>query len=121
MKDNFGMKLKCTNAIKAQLPEYMQENIKGVVKGWWANPRKSGGLRLSDSGREVFKIAGIEEYAFDSKHFIPTAKELWLYEKHFHCPYYIQSKSIVVYDSQLAVMIALYGGIHEYLESQSDK
>jgi len=118
------LKIRITRAVLEQLPENQQTDIETARKTWWLNIRKEGGLRLTDIGDMVFKIAEIEYFDFSLvdpnkklRHTLQFAIDL---DKKIPCPYYLVLKklpTIRIYDSKVAIMIGLYGNIFDYIDS----
>ena len=118
---------------KEQVTQTVVEQLEGsywtfenAMKKWWQNPRRDAGLRLSPMGNQAFQTAGIEysdhEIKKIGKSYYGFVIEL---SKKIKCPYYIDvSKSetgnipyIRLYDSRIAMMLALYGDLESYLNS----
>ena len=107
--------------------QYKNLSVNDILVRWWMTGRISTGLRLTDEGKTAFQLAEIEHYDFDiklEKPFVPQNFILDLNKK-IHCPYYIgvnkiaksMSPYIRLYDNKIAMMLALYGNVKEYLES----
>lgn len=97
-----------------------------ALKRWWFNPRRDGGLRLTQVGDLEFRYAKIEHFThdFDTKKVQKSYYSLILeLDKKIKCPYYIDVDStkkkpyIRLYDSRISMMLALYGDIESYLNS----
>ena len=118
---------------KEQVTQTVVEQLEGsywtfenAMKKWWQNPRRDAGLRLSPMGNQAFQTAGIEysdhEIKQIGKSYYGFVIDL---SKKIKCPYYIDvSKSetgnipyIRLYDSRIAMMLALYGDLESYLNS----
>jgi hypothetical protein len=126
---NRVVKQRIVKAILEQLPEDKKILFENAMKVWWLNIRNDGGLRLSDVGVRAFIDADIEffTFPFDPTRVIDldtsfTTFMLDLNSK-LPCPYYIgvESKNknpyIKIFDSKVAMMINLYGDIHDYLKN----
>ena len=80
---------------------------------WWQNPRpkKVGGLRLTIEGYEVFQKLDVTEHAIN----FPNDTEftgqlvLWL-DRFIDCPFYLESKRIIVFSENVAVQLILFSG-----------
>ena len=80
---------------------------------WWQNPRpkKVGGLRLTIEGYEVFQQLDVTEHAIN----FPNDTEftgqlvLWL-DRFIDCPFYLESKRIIVFSENVAVQLILFSG-----------
>lgn len=73
-------------------------------------------VRLTYSGylhiRHAFK-----EYSFDFNGLFPTPRQLMTLAKVMKFPYYITYTKLVVFSETDAIMITLYGSVHQFLES----
>ena len=114
-----------TEAVLAQLPS-INDPIEKTISEWWFT--KSGeGLRLTPIGDFAFRTAEIEFFDLP----LSVKHESWYSfvsncGKKLKCPYYIgvnkndtklANPFIRLYDSKIAMLVELYGGIQEYLES----
>jgi hypothetical protein len=89
---------------------------------WWYG--RGDGLRLSEEGVKLFSSLNIEYYEFPiifkekSYSYYGLLIEL---SKKIMCPYHIFNQSnkpyLRVYDSEIAMMITLFGSVEEYLMS----
>lgn len=119
------LKLRITQAIISQIPnpynDYLQLPTDKVIPKFWMTGR-NGGMRLTDEGAKAFGYADIEYFSFSLKskklNWYPFLLEI---NKKIKCPYFLGSKDkvaiIQIYDSKIAMVIELYGGIYNYLES----
>jgi hypothetical protein len=124
MSDRKKLKYTITRAVMDQLPSN-NIPIESIVSDWWFT--KSGdSLRLTPQGDTMFKQAQIEYFDLPVKvKKINWYKFLIECNKKIKCPYYFsvnkdqESKEpfIRLYDSKIAMMLALYGDIESYLES----
>ena len=124
MSDRKKLKYTITRAVMDQLPSN-NIPIETIVSDWWFT--KSGdSLRLTPQGDTMFKQAQIEYFDLPVKvKKINWYKFLIECNKKIKCPYYFsvnkdqESKEpfIRLYDSKIAMMLALYGDIESYLES----
>ena len=98
-----------------------------LMVAWWVTGRSGDGLRLTDEGNQAFEYAKITQYAYP---FSPPetvlGKDDWQkylrsINKKVKCPFYLGVKSgkpiIKLYDSKIAMMIALYGNLQDYVAS----
>jgi hypothetical protein len=124
MNDRRKVKYTITRAVMDQLPSN-NIPIETVISDWWFT--KSGdSLRLTPQGDLMFRQAEIEYFDLPVKiklnHWYKFLTEC---NKKIKCPYYfsvnktIEAKEpfIRLYDSKIAMMLALYGDIESYLES----
>ena len=93
--------------------------------GWWANPRKNGGLGLTRPGDEAFKMAKLESYDFSAAGRM-TSRFCALLNRKLKCPHYIfmngnDKLTVRIYDSRIAMIIGLAGSIERYLEHQTHR
>lgn len=100
-----------------------------AYKQWWQNPRRDGGLRLTQTGDLSFRLAGMEFYDHDIN--VKDLKGVSYYqfvmalEQKIKCPYYVSSGTsnkdhkpyIRLYDDRISMMLNLYGDLVSYLDS----
>lgn len=124
MSDRKKLKYTITKAVMDQLPSN-NLSIETIVSDWWF--AKSGdSLRLTPQGDKMFREAEIEFFDLPVK----VKKTNWYKfltecNKKIKCPYYFSATKgteakepyIRLYDSKIAMMLALYGDIESYLES----
>lgn len=117
-------KLKLTEELVAQLPEYQRISVDSARVAWWYNIRPLGGLRLTTQG--WFALAEdldleFYEYRIDDplKFNQHTILDL---DRKLEMPYYIIyskgiPKSVVFFDSRDAVLVNLYGSLEKFLDN----
>jgi hypothetical protein len=118
-----------TNAVIEQLPEAMRTFTPDeCLRRWWQTGARGNGLRLTDMGDTMFRIAEIEFYQYDFTKKIEGSYHSYILDlsKKLKCPYFLgvnkqQGKKsqpyIRLYDSKVAMMVSLYGDIDSYLKS----
>jgi hypothetical protein len=127
-------KEKITEIVFKNLPydnPFKELSINQLVFLWWTTGRSSLGLRLSEEGKLAFDLAEIEFFDYpvkltkDQQKNFNNKKFTLSLGKKIHCPFYIglnsdkkKSVYIRIYDSKVAMMIALYGDIFSYLDGQ---
>lgn len=131
MRNNVETKLKITELVLKQIPKQINYDLSGRITAndllikWWFTGR-SGGLRLTERGDQAFKLAEIEFYNCEINHgqIIPSFHSFALQlSKKINCPYYLdvdtkKGKFIIrLYDSKIAMMVSLYGGLMDYLNT----
>lgn len=110
-------------------------SIDDLYVKWFATGRQDG-FRLTEQGDEAFRLAEIEYYEYPIKSMF---KEYYLFLLELHkkikCPYYLGTEKIKssaglkltnnpyvrLYDSEIAMMISLYGSLEDYLQSIRSK
>jgi hypothetical protein len=113
----------CSTVVPLVVEAGQPTTIEQAMKTWWRNPRRSGGLALTESGFEAFTVAGLEHYDIEyvAKSFASGFTVLTRLNKKMPCPYYIHraKKSIMIriYDGRLLVLIDLYGGLEQCLNT----
>ncbi|MFY8211981.1 MAG: hypothetical protein ACOVLB_04885 [Candidatus Nanopelagicus sp.] len=121
-------KLAITKAVLEQLSPKYNYDLEHAFKVWWV--RSSGqGLRLTQLGDHCFQLAEIEffEYPVDKALQITNWTQVLLDLTYkITCPYFIDAVKIKnpiirVYDSQVAMMISLYGDLSEYINQTASK
>jgi hypothetical protein len=131
MTNRKTLKETITSAVVLQLPNtYSDFNgipVDKLLFKWWFTGR-SDGLRLTEFGDSMFRLAEIECYTFDFQRRTDMSDHAYMLEltKKIKCPYYLGvNKSedkkkipyIKLYDSKIAMLISLYGTLVEYLNS----
>ena len=129
MSERKSHKLIITEAVLAELPNNQQvdSTADGLMMRIWMSGRQDG-LRLTEYGDFIFRMAEIEYYQSDFKLREGTSEHAYVMEinKKIKCPFYlgvnkIEGKKkqpyIRLYDSKIAMMIELYGNIVSYLDS----
>jgi len=111
-------KQQLTQQLLNQLPVDDRPSFEWALKSWWQDLRDDGGLRLSISGYDVFKFLSIEQYEFDfTKVLSPSL--LMILNRKLDCPYYLKGGKhtrLILFGSQAAVMYAMYGDMHKFLQ-----
>lgn len=129
MSERKSHKLIITEAVLAELPNSQQvdSTADGLMMRIWMSGRQDG-LRLTEYGDFIFRMAEIEYYQSVFKLREGTSEHAYVMEinKKIKCPFYlgvnkIEGKKkqpyIRLYDSKIAMMIELYGDIVSYLDS----
>ena len=129
MSERKSHKLIITEAVLAELPnnQTVDSTADGLMMRIWMSGRQDG-LRLTEYGDFIFRMAEIEYYQSDFKLREGTSEHSYVMEinKKIKCPFYlgvnkIEGKKkqpyIRLYDSKIAMMIELYGNIVSYLDS----
>lgn len=109
------------NTILQLLAEDQTESHEIAMKTWWTNIRLSGGLGLTEHGDAMFRLAEIEFHDFEIKR-NPEVGILFtsiMLNREIECPhfsYFLRYKRYIrLYDSRIAMLIALTGDIYLYL------
>jgi hypothetical protein len=129
MTNRKSIKQIITEAVLAELPENksIDSTADNLMMRIWISGRQDG-LRLTEYGDFIFRMAEIEYYQSDFKLRQGTSEHAYVMEinKKIKCPFYlgvnkIEGKKkqpyIRLYDSKIAMMIELYGDIVSYLDS----
>lgn len=118
-------KEKITQTVLDQLDSNIW-SFDNAMKKWWQNPRRDGGLRLTQTGDLEFRYAKMEytdhPFTYINISYYSFVLDL---DRKIKCPYYVDvSKSstgnkpyIRLYDSRIAIMLTLYGDLTSYLNS----
>ena len=104
-------KQQLTQQLLNQLPADDRPSFEWALKSWWQDLRDDGGLRLSISGLDVFKILKIEQHEFEFSRALSPGLLMTLNRK-LDCPYYLKggkNTKLVLFGSEQAVMYAMYG------------
>jgi hypothetical protein len=129
MTERKSLKQIITEAVLAELPDNhsIDSTADALMVRIWASGRQDG-LRLTEYGDFIFRMAEIEYYQCDFKLRDGMSDHAYLLEinKKIKCPYYLGVNKIEgkkkqpymrLYDSKIAMMIELYGDILTYLDS----
>lgn len=113
-------------------PDYTEHELDSATYTWWKNKRENGGLGLTDQGLQCFVQANLECHTFDmnkSRQGITLGD--WVLQlsldRKMPCPYYAilntraSGSKLMVFDSRVASIIVLYGGVREYLQAQEPR
>jgi hypothetical protein len=107
-------KLVYTKLFLKELGEPVNDTtVKEYLPLWWQNTREKseGGLRLTETGIEVLKRAGIASYHIPYPQDMPLTAQVVIYLDNFiDCPYHIDKKGITVTNERKAVELALFSG-----------
>ena len=129
MSERKSHKLIITEAVLAELPnnQTVDSTADGLMMRIWITGRQDG-LRLTEYGDFIFRMAEIEYYQCDFKIREGMSEHAYLLEinKKIKCPFYLGVNNIEgkkkklyirLYDSKIAMLIELYGDIVGYLDS----
>jgi hypothetical protein len=118
-----------TQAVIKQLPENLRDlTLDEALRRYWQTGSRGEGLRLTETGDMMFRVAEIEfyQYSFGIKKAEGWHGYILELNKKLKCPYFlgvnkIEGKKsepyIRLYDSKIAMMVSLYGDIHSYIDS----
>jgi hypothetical protein len=129
MSERKSLKQIITEAVLAELPDNnsVDSTADNLMMRIWMSGRQDG-LRLTEYGDFIFRMAEIEYYQSEFKLREGTSEHSYVMEinKKIKCPFFlgvnkIEGKKkqpyIRLYDSKIAMMIELYGNIVSYLDS----
>jgi hypothetical protein len=111
--------------LKIIRPDYSESELETCLFRWWKNPRSSGGLRLTELGKEAFEEALIEHtthpYSKEPPRPEGFSKVMLDLDKKMPCPYYLFSiKAMVylsVYDSRISTTMFLYEDVETFIKN----
>jgi hypothetical protein len=118
-----------TEAVINQLPQNLRDlTLEEAMRRYWQTGARGEGLRLTELGDTMFRIADIEFYQYDFSVKMAEGWHGYILElnKKLKCPYYLgvvkqENKKgkpyIRLYDSKIAMMVSLYGDIDSYIKS----
>jgi hypothetical protein len=117
-------KKKLTQELVALLPEEQRISPESAFSAWWYNLRSTGGLRLTTIGHDAFvKMLDLENYSYEMDNSLLFNQQTILkLDRKMQMPYYIDMvkkipKRIVLFGSQEAVMVNLYGNLQQFLDN----
>ena len=129
MSNRKSLKQIITEAVLAELPNNcnVDSDADKLMVRIWASGRQDG-LKLTEYGDFLFRMAEIEYYQCDFKIREDMSEHAYLLEisKKIKCPFYLGVNNIEgkkkklyirLYDSKIAMLIELYGDIVGYLDS----
>lgn len=105
-----------TETIIDQLAVDQKPSLDFAMHAWWVNLRSEGGMRLTNTGYEVFCNLNLEKFAFDIPPLLP--KHLIALDQNLTCPYWLRlgrKTQIVLFGSKESVLMALYGDINRFV------
>jgi hypothetical protein len=113
-----------TEAVLTSLPNrssYQNLTTEQIAFKWFATGRTGSGLRLTEEGFKCFTESDITFYEFPVDYslksiFIKPDTFAMSLNKHIGPEVYYEVY-LRVYESKIAMMISLYGGVEEYLNS----
>jgi hypothetical protein len=111
-----------TQRVLDQLGPAADLDLETALQRWWVNLRATGGLRLTDLGREVFSsIAGYESFEFETSADILTGRNLVALDRKMSEPYHLQKNRktavLTMFGSREAMMASLYGDIQRFIDN----
>jgi hypothetical protein len=117
-------KKKLTEELVNQLDTDLGITVKYAMHTWWFNLRKTGGMRLTSPGYQVFKEQlDLTHYEFAIDDPTEFTQHLILdLDRKMQMPYYIHAvkgipKKIIFFGSREAVMVNLYGNLKKFLDN----
>lgn len=119
MRDKLGL----TQALVDNLPEEFAESAEVAVRTWWANIRKTGGLRLTDHGFYVFsRVLELTHYNLDIRPTPGNRRIILALDRKLQSPYYIKIEKripvqVCMFGSREAVVAQLYGDLEKFLRN----
>lgn len=109
-----------TARLLESLPKDNRPTYDEACKSWWMNFREGGGMRLTTVGYMALGTGDFETYSFAiPAKLVVIARHLLILDKKLDCPYYIKMEKnpqIVLFGSQQAVMLAMYGDLEKWLQ-----
>jgi hypothetical protein len=117
-------KKRLTEELVKQLDPELGVTVKQAMHTWWFNIRKTGGMRLTTAGYQLFtKELDITRYEFaiaDPLQF--NQHTILKLDRKMQMPYYIQAvkgipKQVAFFGSKEAVMVNLYGNLEQFLDN----
>ena len=116
-------KVKLTEALVAALPVEFAESLTIALRTWWANIRRTGGMRLTDHGFYVLdRVLKLAYHGIEIKSTTATQHMLLALDRKLQTPYYVEiDKRIPVrlhmFGSKEAMTAQLFGDLEKFLSS----
>lgn len=114
-------KRQLTQLLINQLPEASRRPVDEIYPMWWQNLRSGGGMRLTDRGYDMFcTVLELEHYRYSLTGL--DIRDIINLDRKLQSPYYVEFRkrvaySLVLFGSQEAVLINLYGDLKKFLQS----
>ena len=109
-----------TRKILEGLPDNDRPTFEEACQSWWMNFRDDGGMRLTQTGYLAISTLDIQHYTFDVPPSLPALPgQLLTLDRKLDCPYFIRlgkKPQLIVFGSQQATMMALYGDLVKFLK-----
>jgi hypothetical protein len=106
------------------LPEADCISLNSALSSWWFNIRRTGGMRLTGIGYQIFvNQLNLEHYAYSITDPLIFNKRLILkLDRKMQMPYYIHAvkgipKQVIFFGSREAVMANLYGNLEQFVDN----
>lgn len=117
-------KRQLTQQLIELLPESNRITAEAALPLWWYNLRRTGGMRLTGLGYQVFtKDLDLEHWDYEIQDPMLFNQQLILdLDRKMQMPYYIHAvkgipKKVVFFGSREAVMVHLYGNLQQFLDN----
>jgi hypothetical protein len=116
-------KQKLTEELVQQLDTELGITVDQAMRTWWHNLRKSGGMRLTTNGFDIFlNHLQLKHYDYKLQPFDLNSKLIIALDQKLQQPYYIVTKKmmpiqIVFFGSKEAMMANLYGDLKKFLDN----
>jgi len=120
-------RLEIVQLLMPLVPMEYQQSIESVMRTWWANIRRDGGMRLTDLGYEIMHdVLRLESWELDLRdrdHTIFTKRLIVDLDRKLKWPYCIEvsikkkRRRMVFFGSREAMMATMYGDLKQWLAS----
>ena len=117
-------KRRLTEELVALLPEPQRISVESAIPSWWHNIRRTGGMRLTSLGFDVFvQDLGLEYYNYPiDDPLLFNQQTILKLDRKMQMPYYVHAtkgipKKISFFGSKEAVMVTLYGNLQQFLDN----
>jgi hypothetical protein len=90
---------------------------------WWYNIKRTGGMRLTKIGYDVFvNQLELERYEYSVDPFVINSRMILALDRRLQHPWFIKTnkmipKTIVFFGSKEAMMVNLYGDLKRFLDN----
>lgn len=116
-------KSKLTQTLIELLPEDHKIDLSEALLYWYYNIRDSGGLRLTQTGYQAFKVLGLESWSVGLSDLKTSISKTILLEldRKMQYPYYIdfKNKKLILYSSREAMMANLHSSLANFLKNHN--
>ena len=97
-------------------------DVDAANTAWWYDARPTGGLRLTETGFDVFSdMVGLDHWQFDIESEFLTPRNLLLLDRFMTCPYMLRRQrkqhQLILFGSRESLMASLYNDVEQFIST----